>query len=116
MQVYCVVTDVNGETLSSQAAVITIAQDLAIISHPAAVTVSAGDEVSFIVKAEGLGLGYQWYYRKAGAAGWNLWKGHTTATTVAVANATWDGMQVYCVVTDSGGNTAASDPATITLR
>ncbi len=89
---------------------------VAITSHPASVTVTSGDSVRFTVKATGSGLKYQWYYRKAGASGWSLWENHTTASTAAVSNDTWNGMQVKCVVTDGSGKTAESKAATVTLK
>ena len=89
---------------------------LSITSHPADVTAKAGDSVSFTVKAEGEGLTYQWYYKKAGQTAWNKWGTRTTATTTATANDTWNGMQVYCKVTDKDGKTSDSNPATITIQ
>ena len=89
---------------------------LSITSHPADVTAKAGDSVSFSVKAEGEGLTYQWYYKKAGQTAWNKWGTRTTATTTATANDTWNGMQVYCKVTDKDGKTSDSNPATITIQ
>ena len=89
---------------------------LSITSHPADVTAKAGDSVSFSVKAEGEGLTYQWYYKKAGQNAWNKWGTRTAATTTATANDTWNGMQVYCKVTDKDGKTSDSNPATITIQ
>ena len=115
MQVYCKVKDANG-TLNSAAAKISLVKPLTITSHPANVTVNNGQSVSFTVKATGTGtLTYQWYFKKTGGS-WTKWNNHTTATTSATANATWDGMKVYCIVTDAAGSTAVSNPATITVR
>ena len=77
------------------------------------VTAKVNESVSFSVKAQGDGLTYQWYYKKAGQTAWNKWGARTTATTTATANATWDGMQVYCKVTDKHGNSMDSNTATI---
>ena len=74
------------------------------------------DNAVFYVEAEGLNLTYQWYYRKAGDEMWHLWKTHDKAKTKAVANKSWDGMQVYCTITDNNRNTVASDIATITVE
>ncbi|MCC8074972.1 MAG: hypothetical protein LIO95_03350, partial [Clostridiales bacterium] len=103
-------------SVSSDPATITLGATLAITSQPEDVTVQAGKEVSFTVEATGTDLSYQWYYKKAGATSWSIWNNHTTATTSATANSSWDGMQVYCVVTDGNGNSVSSDPATITLN
>ena len=115
MQVYCKVKDANS-TVNSKAATISLTKPLTITSHPASVTVSDGQTVSFTVRATGTGtLSYQWYYKKSGGT-WKVWNNHTTATTSAAANATWDGMKVYCIVTDAAGSTAVSNPATITVK
>ena len=79
-------------------------------------SVKVNDSVTFSIEAQGEGLTYQWYYKKAGQTAWNKWGARTTATTTATANATWNGMQVYCKVTDKFGNSVDSNPATITIK
>ncbi len=115
MQVRCVVKDSNSSVTSS-ASTVYIKKALTITSHPVSVTTSDGKTVSFTVKATGTGvLKYQWYYKKSGGS-WTKWNGHTTATTTATANSTWNGMKVYCIVTDSAGSTAVSNSAAITVK
>jgi hypothetical protein len=116
MQVYCKVTDADGKTADSQAATITIEAPITITSQPQDVLLKSGESVTFAVKATGRELTYQWYYRKKGATAWSVWKNRTTPSTTATSNDTWDGMQVYCKVTDADGKTADSDPATITIE
>ena len=116
MQVYCTVTGASGLTVNSDPATITVSDELKITAHPQSVTVTAGDPVTFTVKATGIGLKYQWYYKKQGAAGWSKWGTRTTASTTATSNDTWNGMQVYCKVSDSKGASANSAAATITLN
>ena len=115
MQVRCTVTDSSGSTADSKAATVTMDIPLAITQQPQSVKAKAGDTVTFTVKASGVGLRYQWYFRKSGAADWTKWTGHTTATTSATANESWNGMQVRCTVTDSSGSTADSKAATVTM-
>ena len=116
MQVYCAVTGSGGMTVSSQPATITVTGELQITANPQSVTVNAGEPVTFTVKANGVGLQYQWYYKKKGAASWSKWGARTTASTTATSNDTWDGMQVYCKVTDSKGASLDSSAATITIN
>ena len=59
---------------------------------------------------------YQWYYKKVTDKTWIAWSNRVKTSTTATSNATWDGMQVRCVVKDSAGNTATSNAATITLK
>ena len=112
MQVRCRVTDSNGSTYSN-ACTVTIAAPLKITSSPDNVALAAGDSVTFTVKASGTGLKYQWYFKKAGQTSWNLWNGRTTASTTAISNATWDEMQVRCLVTDATGGKVYSAAATV---
>ena len=116
MQVYCVVKDSSGNSLNSNTAKITLSDVLAITQQPTNVTTQAGKNVTFTVKAKGAGLTYQWYYKKSGQTSWNQWGARTTASTTATANATWNGMQVRCVVKDSTGKTVTSSAATITIK
>ena len=117
MQVYCNVTDEAGNTLNSDAATVRIDQPLTLLTQPANVTAQAGESVTFKVSAQGTGkLSYQWYFRKSGMKEWTLWKGHTTASTSATANATWNLMQVYCHITDEAGAEADSEPASVIIR
>ena len=115
MQVYCRISD-GSRYVSSDISVITLVNVLKITEQPADAALNVGDTAKFTVKAQGSGLTYQWYYKKYGVSGWSLWKGHTTATTSACANETWDGMQIYCVVKDSGGNSLSSNAATIRIN
>ena len=114
IQLYCAITDPNGCTVQSDAATVTLSP-IKITSQPQNVTAKEGDTVKFTVKAEGSGLKYQWYYKKKGAIAWSLWKGHTTATTSATVNSTWNGIQLYCLLTDADGNTLSSGTATVTF-
>lgn len=110
--------DGSGNTLDSNVATITFVQQssqLKITQHPSNVTAAAGENVSFVVKATGEGeLTYQWYIKKVNGD-WKAWTGHTTPTTSATTNSTWNGMQIYCTVTDGNGNSVTSNAATITI-
>ena len=114
MQVMCILYDDTGNMESSSAATVTVLIPLEITVQPKSVTAKAGDNVEFSVSAVGSGLGYQWYYRKAGGS-WTQWTAHTTSTTYATANESWDGMQVMCLVSDSSGNIENSEAATVTI-
>ena len=107
------ITDAAGKTVNSDTVTVSV---LSSATQPKDVTVAAGKDATFTIKATGSGLKYQWQYKKKGAASWSNWNGRTTASTTATANATWDGMQVRCVVTDGAGNTVNSNAAVITVR
>ena len=113
IQLYCKITDGSGKTLNSSTVTINV---LSITTQPSNVTVAAGSNATFKVVATGSGLKYQWQYKKSGQTSWNNWGARTTASTTATSNATWNGMQVRCIVTDSAGNKITSNPATITIK
>ena len=93
----------------------TIESVFAITQQPQSVTAGIGDTVTFSVKAIGSGLSYQWYYRKVGSLNWMKWEGHTTSTTSAQTNESWNGMRVMCIVTDSSGSRLNTYSAEVTL-
>ena len=113
IQLYCKITDGSGKTLNSSTVTINV---LSITTQPSNVTVAAGSNATFKVVATGSGLNYQWQYKKSGQTSWNNWGARTTASTTATSNATWQGMQVRCIVTDSAGNKVTSNAATITIK
>ena len=113
---YCKVTDANGESLNSSEAKITVRVGLAITKQPADQTVAEGGSVTLSVTAKGSGLQYQWFFKKAGQSYWSIWNGRTHATETVATNATWNGIQFYCLITDSDGNAVQSDTATVTFR
>ena len=119
MQVYCKVTDKKGKSVSSNPATVTIlepgASDFVIVSHPVSVTLNEGDTAVFGITAKGKGLTYQWYYADKGGSEWIKWKGHNKASTSTVVDKSWNGRQLYCVVTDNKGESLYSDIATVTI-
>ena len=116
MQVRCTVKDSSGKKVNSKAAKITISDPLEITQQPKSVTINCSDTVKFSVKATGKNLSYQWYVKKTDADTWTQWPGHDTASTSAISNTSWNGMQVRCVVTDGSGSTVTSKAAKITLN
>ena len=115
IQLYCVVKDSIGQKVQSKTIKVTFSDVITIVAQPNNVTAKTGDSVKFEVCAEGKDLTYQWYYKKADATSWSLWNGRTTASTSATSNATWDGMQVRCLIKNSGGKSLYSDAAKIIL-
>ena len=113
IQLYCKITDGSGKSVQSSTVTVSV---LSITSQPANVTVAAGSNATFAVKATGSGLQYQWQYKKKGASSWSDWGSRTAASTTATANATWNAMQVRCKVTDGAGNYLYSSAATVTIK
>ena len=112
-KIHCVVTDKNGNSVTTEEAAIHFESKLKITSQPKDVTVSkAGDSVEFAVSAEGDGLKYQWQYKAPGSSSWTNFANATNATLKKVTGE-WDGWKVHCVVTDKNGNSVTTEEAAI---
>ncbi|MCR5203573.1 MAG: hypothetical protein K6E47_00780 [Lachnospiraceae bacterium] len=116
MSLRCVVTDKDGNTVTSNEAVLTYKSSSGpvITSQPQNTTVVSGTLAYFSVKATGDGLKHLWQYKNKGENSWTDWTTKTTAD-ISVAYATYrNGMSLRCVVTDKNGNVVISDVATLT--
>ena len=114
MQVRCKITDGNGKSVTSSTVKVTVG--INITKQPANVTVKSGADATFSLKATGAGLKYQWYYRKSGDTAWTLWKGRIAPTFTVASNDSWNGMAVYCMITDANGKSLQSGQAKVTLK
>jgi uncharacterized repeat protein (TIGR02543 family) len=88
---------------------------VAIKTQPQSVQVKYGETAEVFVEATGDGLTYQWYYKNAGASQFSLTTTFTGSVYNAEMNATRNGRQVYCVITDKYGNQVRSETATIRM-
>ena len=116
IQLYCRITDSAGNSTQSDIATVRFGTPLKITSQPADKTVSVGETITLSVKAQGSGLKYQWYFKKAGQTSWNVWKSHTHSSETVAPNASWNGIKLYCLITDSAGDTVKSDVVTVTVK
>ncbi|MCD7922028.1 MAG: immunoglobulin domain-containing protein, partial [Clostridiales bacterium] len=118
-QYRCIVTDADGNTVTSDAATLTVsgAAGLAITLQPSDYTGEEGSTATFTVEADGTGLTYQWQYKSPGGTMWHDsgMTGAATATLSVPITAARDGQQYRCIVTDENGNSATSDAATLTV-
>ena len=114
-QYRCVVTDQDGNTVTSAAATLTVAQPVTIIASPANSVSEAGRVASFYVEAEGEGLTYQWEYSDDNGENWIA---STNGSPVAVCRVTPEvnGRLYRCVVTDAYGNYAVSENAVLRIQ
>ena len=116
MRVYCCITDSSGGSVATRAALISTENSVSISRQPADVLVNLGQTACFRIEAKGRGkLKYQWYFSKRNSVLWIRWNGHTGSSTEAVANNSWNGMRVCCLVTDSNGSSVLSDSSTVTV-
>ena len=114
-QVYCVVTDANGNQVTTDTATITRPpQKLAIVEQPQDVQVNVGEKFSIKPSVQGDGLTYQWYVKESGAKAFKTSSNKTSAYAYTMQKY-MAGRQVYCVITDQYGNQVTTDVATISL-
>ena len=114
-QVYCVVTDANGNQITTKTATITRPPvAVQILKQPESVRTEMGKKFSVSVQAEGDGLTYQWYYKNAGSKNFAASSNKSSAYAYSMQSYMVD-RQVYCVVTDQYGNSVTSDVAAIGL-
>ena len=78
-----------------------------ISTQPKDVTVAAGETAKFTVKAKGLGMSYQWYYRKTASDSWTAVSASSgkKATYSLTAAERHNGYQYRCRVKNPAGNT-----------
>ena len=115
IQLYCLVKDSSGNSVKSNTIKVTVNGTLSITTQPVSKTVTLGDSITLSLKAQGVGLSYQWYYKKAGQTTWSVWSGRTHASETVTPNSTWNGIQLYCLVKDSSGNSVKSNTIKVTV-
>lgn len=114
-QVYCVITDMYGNTVTSDVATMNRPPiKLEIISQPSDVAADIGEIFSIDVLAKGEELSYQWYYKESYMSDFVISSNKTSSYSYEMTNYR-DGRQVYCVVTDEFGNIVTTEVATIHL-
>ncbi len=116
-QVYCVITDKYGNSVTTETVTIKMADPVKITKQPANVTVGKGETAKVTFTVTGDGLTYKWYYKNPGASKFSLtnsFKGNTY--TISAMDAARSGRQVYCVITDKYGNKVTTDTVTITMQ
>lgn len=116
-QVYCVVTDSSGNSITSDVATLTVAAPLTLTS-PTSTIITTNQSAVFTVSTGSNISNYLWEYKLPNTSNWLAYEGNgsnTASITVAGADAV-NGTQYRCTVTDTYGQTATSEPATLTVR
>lgn len=118
-EVYCVITDIYGNSATTEIVTLSMKQsDITIVTQPAdAVAEHSGDTVTVFVEATGEGLTYTWYYKNPGNV--KFYQSGSTFTdgnTYSIPLNKWrDGQQVYCVITDANGESVRTNTVTLHL-
>ena len=115
-KVYCVVTDANGNSVTSNIATLSRTGSVKITTQPQSVTVAEGEKATVQVVATGNGLTYKWYYKNAGDSDFAYTSSFKSNTYTVEMTEARDGRQVYCVVSDANGNSVKSGTATLNMK
>lgn len=111
----CLVTDVYGNTVISDNAVLHIYVPFEITRQPEDVTVESGVSFTISFAVTGEGLTYQWQYSSNDGASWT--NSTTTAKTnyKSTAKKNWDGRLYRCIITDANGDTRITEPVRLNV-
>ncbi len=111
-ELYCVITDAYGNSLTSKTVNVSTPVPLKIQKQPKNTSGTAGDTVKIKITAQGDGLKYRWYIKDPGESGF-----HKTTEKKNVfqwtATKKESGRKVYCIVYDAYGNRIKSNIITL---
>ena len=119
-EVYCVVTDENGESVQSNTVTLSMRKAaIEIITQPVDTIAAKGENAVVTVEAEGEGLTYTWYYKNPGNKKFYV-SGEQFVSedgcTYSIPMAAWrDGQEVYCEITDIHGDSVQTDIVTLSM-
>ena len=112
------ITDAQGNSVTSNGAKLTIGASsaIAITQQPANASAPVNAYVTFMVKASGTNLSYQWQFTADGK-NWSNTKmtGYNTNTLTVQALSYRNNYEYRCVITDAQGNSATSNGAKLTI-
>ncbi len=115
-QLYCVVTDKIGNTLTTETVTLRKLIPLAIVNQPEdLLNPVIGMEYTIHVEAEGNDRSYQWKVSTDGGTTWDNCRGSgndTDSLTILITNMS-NGYMYYCEIYDIHGNKLDSDIATV---
>ena len=113
----CLITDANGEQLSTNEVTITVKEpDIVIVTQPKSYSGPEGNTAKFTVVAEGEGLTYQWQLKK-GSKWADLSSGGAKTSTMSVkVDAYKDGKVYRCVISNAAGEELATNEVSITIK
>ena len=112
-QVYCVITDQYGNSVTTDVVTITRPPvELKILNRLENVYVVQGEKFSIKPEVQGDGLTYQWYYKEGSGKKFAA-SGNKTAAYAYTSQSYMNNRQVYCVISDQYGNQVTTEIVTI---
>ena len=114
-QVYCVITDDHGDSVTSKTVTLKIPTPLRITMQPNNSYVELGEKATISLTAQGDELQYQWYLQNPGQS--KFYESSVTGPAyTAKMSSKSAGRQVYCVITDVNGNTVETETVTLSMK
>ena len=117
--VRCLITDANGDSVTSNTAAIRAKEiALAITKQPESYIGAAGDDVAFALEATGNGLVYEWFVSNDEGTTWTkaYMTGYDTDTLTTSLRPFRDGYVFYCKISDIFGNVVESDVVSMSVK
>lgn len=114
-QVYCVITDQYGNSVTTNTVTLSGKFKAEIITQPTDASAYIGSGVGTTVVAEGDGLTYTWYVKEPGSSSF-VKSAASQAKYSFVLTEAKVGRQVYCVITDRYGNSVTTNTVTFSKR
>ncbi len=121
-QFRCVIKDTNGNTVTSNAAKLTVSKTVTensakITKQPSSQKVKEGKTATFTVKTSGNGLTYQWQVSKNNGKKWSnsSLSGNKTSKLKVKATKGRNGYRFRCIIKDKNGNAITSKAVKLTV-
>ena len=111
LQAYCVITDSAGNSVTSKT--ITFSQ-ITIRQQPVSVVAEPGKKAVVSVRASGTDLTYTWYVRSAGQPNFTKSSVITASYSYTMTKGKGD-RELYCIITDSYGNSVKTNQVTMQM-
>ena len=113
----CVITDANKESVKTNTVTLSVLIPLEIVTQPVNYSGAEGSSAVFTVKANGVGLKYQWQVYKSGAwTNCSVNDGAKTNKLTLEAKASRSGTKYRCVVTDANGENVKTNTVILTVE
>jgi nitrogen fixation protein FixH len=113
----CVITDANKESVKTNTVTLSVLIPLEIVTQPVNYSGPEGSSAVFTVKANGVGLKYQWQVYKSGAwTNCSVNDGAKTNKLTLEAKASRSGTKYRCVVTDANGENVKTNTVILTVE
>ena len=113
-EVYCIVSDKSGNRVKTDTVTLSMTKStLQITNQPSSVCVADGETATVSFTVEGDGLKFQWYFKNKGDTTFYPTASFKSNTYEVEMNATRDGRELYCVVTDKYGDRIQTNTVTI---